>query len=265
MLGDINEKIIKSLFITLIVTTIIIISNTGATTISITKASHSNISGFLNKLSGTWYDNTGKAVLYIDQNGINGFAVKSITDLAGGGGHGIGTFRILENGNYKDLRIEWNTTGQTKYLILNHGVTLQNTPNVQHFESIGGIYLGMTDKEVLKAYGTPNSIEDGKLSKRITWSYTNDGWKISFYKGRVDQITILKNGSRRLDISGYNCDNSLGEFAEFYNVKNIRVGAPIHIAKGEYLWIYKDVANMDRRAARDGINVDHIVLTIHGN
>lgn len=259
------KKIIKSSFITLIVTTIIIISNTGATTISIAKASHSNISGFLNKLSGTWYDNTGKDVLYIDQNGINGFAVKSITDLAGGGGHGIGTFRILENGNYKDLRIEWNTTGQTKYLILNHGVTLQNTPNVQHFESIGGIYLGMTDKEVLKAYGTPNSLEDGKLSKRITWSYTNDGWKISFYNGRVDQITILKNGSRRLDISGYNCDNSLGEFAEFYNVKNIRVGAPIHIAKGEYLWIYKDVANMDRRAARDGINVDHIVLTIHGN
>lgn len=123
----------------------------------------------------------------------------------------------------------------------------------------------MTDKEVLKAYGTPNSIEDEKLSKRITWSYTNDGWKISFYNGRVDQITILKNGSRRLDISGYNCDNSLGEFAEFYNIENIMVGVPRRIAKGEYLWIYKDVANMDRRAARDGINVDHIVLTIHGN
>lgn len=252
------KKIIKLSFTVVMAITMIFVSTA-------VEASNINISGFLNKLSGTWYDSDGNAVLYIDNNGINGFVVKSINDLAGGGSHGIGMFRILENGNYKDLRIEWNTAGQTKYLILNNGVTLQNNSNVQYFESIGGIYLGMTDKEVLKAYGTPTSIEDAKPSKFITWSYANDGWEIRFYNDRVDQITILKNGNRRLDKSGYNCDNNLEEFAEFYNVKNIRTAAPIRIANGEYLWIYIDVANMDRRAARDGINVDHIVLTMHNN
>lgn len=249
--------IIKLSFTVLMTITMIFVS-------SAVEAGNSNISGFLNKLSGTWYDSSGNAVLYIDYNGINGLAVKSINDLAGGGGHGIGTFRIVENGNYKDLRIEWDTTGKTKYLIVNNRITLQNTQKAQYFESIGGIHLGMTDQEVLSAYGSPTSIEKQKSSQFITWLYDNDGWEIRFYNDRVDKITILKNGNRRLDKSGYNCDNSLKEFAEFYNIKNIRVGVPIRIAEGEYLWIYKD---MDDRIpfTGDGVNVEYIILTSCGN
>ena len=67
----------------------------------------------------------------------------------------------------------------------------------------------MTDQEVLSAYGSPTSIEKQKSSQFITWLYDNDGWEIRFYNDRVDKITILKNGNRRLDKSGYNCDNSL--------------------------------------------------------
>lgn len=96
----------------------------------------------------------------------------------------------MENGNYKDLRIEWDTTGKTKYLIVNNRITLQNTQKAQYFESISGIHLGMTDQEALSAYGSPTSIEKQKPSKFITWLYDNDGWEIRFCNDRVDKITI---------------------------------------------------------------------------
>lgn len=220
---------------------------------------YSDPSIFLNKLSGAYYDEKGNIVLYIDNKGINGYKLVEVFDLAGGSSNGIGTFKILENDHYKNLRIEWRTSTKTKYLIVNDGLTLQNTKKVEYFESVGGVYLGMTDKEVLNAYGAPTSVEDEKPGKFKTWFYDNDGWTIRFYNGRVDQITILKNGTRRLDRSGYNCDNSLDEFAAFYNIENIARGVPRSIGGGEYLWIYKDVEN---RAAGDGINVDHIVLTV---
>jgi len=64
------------------------------------------------------------------------------------------------------------------------------------------------------------------------------GLAISWQNDIVSQIIIYRNGDRRFDSTGFNCNNSLGEYAEAYGMKSVpRVGyGPRGIGYSEYLW-----------------------------
>jgi hypothetical protein len=115
-------------------------------------------------------------------------------------------------------------------------------------ESVGGISLGMSKKDVLSAYGKPTKVLSQTESRNLCgypiggWYYQKDGWLITFNSnsGQVDRIVIFGNGTRRLDNSGLNCSSSLEEFAAKYGLSRVpRQGSIVSIDDGEYLVFFE--------------------------
>lgn len=67
----------------------------------------------LQMMQGSWYDDRGGKAVTISQGRINGCTAVALYDVAGGGGHAAGTFRLKENGSEWDVRLSWEIRGTT--------------------------------------------------------------------------------------------------------------------------------------------------------
>ena len=192
-------------------------------------------------LQGNWYDLKGNVVLSFSGNYVNDCPIIGIYNPAGGGGDVGFVLRINENDVYRDLRLSCTgiSPDPTKYhqYIRFNGTTLRRTPAAQFHESVGGLGLGMSADDVIAKYGKPDNYSTDQ-GRRLQWVYSRLGLAISWQNDIVSQIIIYRNGDRRFDSTGFNCNNSLGEYAEAYGMKSVpRVGyGPRGIGYSEYLW-----------------------------
>jgi len=198
---------------------------------------------YLPRLQGQWYDLNGNVVLNFAGNYLNDCQITGLYGGAGGGGDIGFTVRIIENGQYRDLQLSCTNLSENpdayhQYIVFNKN-TLRRTPEAQFYESVGGLGLGMSQKDVVVRYGQPNRAYSGSNDRRLTWEYTDLGMTITWDYGIISRIVIYKYGNRRFDRTGFNCLNTVYDYAQEYGMKRVpspgRFGA-FGIGYNEFMW-----------------------------
>ena len=185
---------------------------------------------------GDWYDMDGNLILTINDGYINGEKIISVGYT--GDTVAFYKFRIKDGNGYSDIELQtFGSSGvndEHSMLILNDMKPLRMTQNPKYFESIGGIYLGMSKKQVMSIYGEPLSVENQPTRKTSTWTYT--GFEIFFQYDVVTSITIYGSSDRRFDLSGLSANSSITDFERKYETKAGRRGA-LNIGHGEIITV----------------------------
>ncbi len=207
-----------------------------------TKFSYERVFENLKPVSGNWYDEHGNKVLSIADGNINGSKVIAGFDFAGGRGQ-YGVYRIMENSGPKDITIEKLSE---KLIKVDNNTILKNTEIASYYESVNGIYLGMSKSSLSNKVGKPDSIINNAI--RPTWVYNDLGISIQFESDRIVSISMKNNGKWFLDRSKLNYRNPISDYVSAYQLNKIPkpltreqrkqgyIGSAYKIADDEYLW-----------------------------
>lgn len=184
---------------------------------------------------GNWYDANGEFVMTINNDyTINDYRITSL----GYTGDTVAFYKIgVSNGsNSGNIYLQtFGSYGNNTYhemLILNEETALRRTKAARYVESIGDIYLGMNQNQVVSLYGQPSSVENSRGS--TTWKYNREGFSVVFSYGVVSSITIYSYGDRRFDKSGLSANSTRADFEYKYNKSVSRRGS-IDIGYGELI------------------------------
>lgn len=168
------------------------------------------------KVAGDWYDVSGNKVLSISNGYINGCLIVDGTDFVGGY-PGAGVFIIQEAQGRKAIHLEWLGNGEHKTLIMNKKDQLTSSQYREHYESVNGVYLGMSRQQVIDLLGTPSSNE---IRGHEMLNYTNLGLKIRLDYNIVTGITIVGKGAH-FDKSGLGISSSMIDYYNFYQLNRM--------------------------------------------
>ena len=190
------------------------------------------------KAAGDWFDVNGNKVLTISNGYINGCPIVGGTDFVGGY-PGAGVFIIQEAQGRKAIHLQWMGDGEHKTLIINKKVQLSTIPQREHYESIAGVYLGMTKQEVIDLLGVPSDPVDSR--GRETLKYNDLGISVELDHGVVTVINLIGDNAH-LEKSGLTKSSSLIDYYNFYQFnrmpselsKNTFQGC-FSIGHGEYI------------------------------
>lgn len=191
-----------------------------------------------NKIVGDWYDTSGNKVLTISNGYINGCPIVDGADFVGGY-PGAGVFIIQEAQGRKAIHLQWMGYGEHKTLIINKKVQLSTIPQREHYESIAGVYLGMTKQEVIDLLGVPSDPIDSRGREKL--KYSNLGISVELDHGVVTVINLIGDNAH-LEKSGLTKSSSLIDYYNFYQFnrmpselsKNTFQGC-FSIGHGEYI------------------------------
>ena len=207
------KKFLSAALIALIVTFSANICAANSWSVPITRLEH---------FVGTWYDSKGNLILTISKD----YKINGCTVLAT---YGVDYFRpvffnegnllckIDEGNSPRDIYLDDYFIENKDYhdmIVLNGKMILRRTKEPRYVESIGGIYLGMGQDEVLRLYGQPSSVINDGLR---TWKYNQQKFDVQFYADVVHKIIIHKGGDRCFDWSGLSANSSKAEFEHKYN------------------------------------------------
>ena len=191
------------------------------------------------KFAGDWYDTNGNKVLSISNGYINGCRIVDGTDFVGDY-PGLGVFIIQEKQGRRAIHLEWLGFDEHKTLIMNKKDQLTSKLPKEHYESVHGVYLGMTRQQVIDLLGIPNSID--KIYGREILKYTDLGFQIRTEYNMVTEITLTGKGAR-LDKSGLGIDSSMVDYYNFYQFNKMpsefskdKFQGPFSIGHGEYIF-----------------------------
>lgn len=191
------------------------------------------------KVAGDWYDANGNKVLSISNGYINGCRIVDGTDFAGGY-PGLGVFIIQEAQGRKAIHLEWLGFDEHKTLIMNKKDQLTSKFPKEHYESVHGVYLGMTRQAVIDLLGTPSFSE--KMYSRETLKYSNLGLKVVTEHYMVTAITLTGKNARFAK-SGLSIDSSMLDYYNFYQFSRMpsefskdKYQGPFSIGHGEYIF-----------------------------
>lgn len=202
------------------------------------------VTKFLRMCVGDWYDQNGNRVLSITENTINGCNVLAGYDFAGGGINSSGYFRILEKSGYRDIKL--SPRGE-KLLEIDEKLTLRKGIIPFYNESVNGIYLGMSKKELLQLHGQPDTQENHRGTD--VWTYDDMGIELSFSHDFIFNMDLMNGGNWHFDKTGLNYYNTPEEYADAYDFRNYRGERSIPrtgeysgayaIGDGSYLFFWK--------------------------
>ena len=200
---------------------------------------------------GNWYDTNGNLTLTIGSDyTINGCKILNcevygLTDCTAGIRYDL---KIIEKNGVRDLILEYVSSSTAKkfseenyheMIIIDTKNFYYREKNQRHYESVGGIYLGMKKDEVLKLYGEPSAVEKNPNGyNRYEFKYKNDGFDVEFVGDRVFSVKIYDYGNRKFDRSGLSARDSYESYKKFYKPKadvGIR-GSVFYIGNGELIF-----------------------------
>ena len=128
-------------------------------------------------------------------------------------------------------------------IILDGQTGLRRSKNPRYFESIGGMYIGMSKNEVLRLYGQPSRIRDG-YGWTKEWHYNQENFNVNFAGDTVISISIYKNGNRRFDRTGLSAKDSINTFRYKYNARDI-LRSSLEIGHGEMITFFDDYVTLE--------------------
>ncbi len=217
----------------------------------------------LKQYDGSWYNENGEEVFTVNSGdctivGKETLKIEEIDIVMDDEGWTGYKFITTKDGDRLETTAVIDNRGKTHFWG-NDGTYLpyRSTKEIEYFESVGGIYLGMSKTNVENIYGGGDSMytspiipileEENKnfpYIRKYTVTYSKDGFEIGYAAGRVESITLFKGGSRSFDKSGLNCENSMSDFAKAYNIKKPGYTKANEINDGEYLFFDKESGNI---------------------
>ena len=170
----------------------------------------------MKSLQGNWYDSAGNLVLSINGHYING--CKVVAYLGCGEAKG---YRIQEADGYRDIGLTSEDMNEMDFLIFNEKQTLRHSKEPQYTESIAGLYLGMSQKDLETLYGSPMRKEKRNVGltdtfPQETWYY-DDAFKVRFLGDMISSITFYHPELLSYDKSGFPCTTSMAKLKEIYH------------------------------------------------
>lgn len=207
----------------------------------------------LNPMIGTWYDVNGNPTLTIGSDySINGCKILDVDIISASEGISTYKVKILENSGYRNIVLSYlnslmaEQNSEKNYhdaIVIDNKNSYRRTKTPQYFESVGGIYIGMSTNDVVKSYGKPTSIDKGRneWEQVNTWRYGNN-FSLTVHGDTIREITIYKSGDRKFDRSGLSANSSLTNYKNFYQTKeesNNRV-TWLYIGHGEVIFLKSD-------------------------
>lgn len=178
-----------------------------------------DIEHWLEPVLGNWYDMNGKLGMTVQTGSVNGCTILGSPGLGMTEPPCTGTLRIDENGQSRLLKLEIFGNGTHRYLLVDEQQMLRRSPREAHFESVGGIYLGMVKDALLQAYGEPSrqAMEKGQLC----WQYAEQGFAVLFKGNVVTGIRLYKGGNARFDQSGLGAADAPSAYAAAYHMASV--------------------------------------------
>lgn len=192
----------------------------------------------LNRIQGTWYDTEGHPSWIFNGGTFNGYRIVGFYDAVGGSSD-FGVKMGLEvNGQYKTLPIEFqglssNPNRYHQYLFID-GRAYRRTSQERYYESVGGIYLGMSVSQVISLYGQPDVNQNNSIG------YSKLGLLLDVKNSIVEQIRLYTYGDRRFDRTGLNASSPLQSYVNSYGLDRYPAidGGHSDIGNAEFLWFY---------------------------
>ena len=211
---------------------------------SVHEETHERVMKWLSPAEGDWYGLDGQLAMTIGDGAVDGCSVLAGYGFAGGYPR-VGVFRIAEAAGSRDLQLAMigDRGSAHQYLIVDKSNAFRRTAEPEYFESIGGLYLGITQEQVLALYGDPTK-QDSRHTGFSTWEYKTEGLVINFEAQVATGITLRRGSPHRFDQSGLGPDDSGETWQEAYGLqrtpyvpkdKNSTSGA-YPIGQGEYLF-----------------------------
>ena len=201
------------------------------------------------KIEGDWYDTSGNKVLTISNGYINGCPIVDGADFVGGY-PGAGVFIIQEAQGRKAIHLEWMGVGNHKSLIMNKTTQLNNGSQ-EHYESVHGVYLGMTKEAVYNLLGKPSSVS--KSYGRETLKYNELGFYVVADNNLVTVIRLTGDNAR-LEKSGLTKNSSVIDYYNFYQFNRM----PSELSKDKYQGVFS-IGHGEYIAFSDG----EVLLTLY--
>lgn len=173
-------------------------------------------------LQGTWENMAGEK-LNVTETAVDQYKLVGIEQSIGGSENGAMLIDMNIDGAVKKSTIGYKLRPDYAVLAVNHQPYYKFSK--AHYESIDGIYLGMTARELESIYGQPDLI-DGNPGYNC-WHYNKKGIAVNFYYELISDISMSKKSGLKLERSG------LGGKAPW----------------DAYSTAYKDTANWSERVA----------------
>jgi hypothetical protein len=207
-----------------------------ASVASAEQMSAESLMAVLNKVQGTWYDTAGNPSFTFDGGTLNGYRITGLFDPAGGSSDFGAKIQLLVNNHYQMFPVSFQGLSSNKNIYHQYmfadGQAYRRTPQERYYESVGGIYLGMTRNQVLALYGQPD------VDQNSSMGYSKLGLMLDVRNSLVQQIKILAYGDRRMDRTGLSATSSVAQYANAYGMNRVPSpnGGANAIGYGEYIW-----------------------------
>ena len=182
-------------------------------------------------LEGDWYDKAGNLVLSIHDGYLNDCQIISFISGAGSTRMGACTLTVEEGHGSRDISLGVRVLGDPHDRLIFDNTALHKA-DCTHYESVSGVYLGSTAKDVVQALGQPESVSD--YSNDIRYSYNSGSLLIDIKYGEVESIWLNSDSTLHFDRSGLNCNSSGEDFRRAYGIRDA-IGHREIGKTGEYL------------------------------
>lgn len=199
-----------------------------------------NVVDWLDPAAGEWYSTKGNLVMTIEGNTINGCAVTDPKDCTYDYPR-TGTFTIHEQTGDRTIKMDLMGHKSHQYLIVDNKMPLRRSLNADRYESIGGVYLGMTEADLTAAYGQPSSTAEDQGTDR--WIYDSHHMDAYLQGGIVIGIRIYDGSDLKFDKSGLTAGDTTGAYAKAYELETTpeapteanAISKAYKLPQGEYL------------------------------
>lgn len=148
---------------------------------------------------GKWYDDKGNQKLRINKNSINGHKMMGGYDFTAGDIEGEGTFRTSTGrDSHKDIRIQWMGQGQHRSIVVDNQTLMQKKPEERTYSaSIGGLYLGMSERALQERMGKPSKKTKDDWDQ--VWQYDAHGLTVYLTGKSIVGIVLDSDSDLQFD------------------------------------------------------------------
>lgn len=204
-------------------------------------AEEMDASAWLEPSLGDWYSNNGELALSVQSDALNGCAITGASDLTASYPR-TGTFEVAEPEKSRTMTLEVFGNDIHQYLIVDGTTALRRSQAPEYFESMGGIYLGMSETDLLHYYGKPaNTVEE---NGQVRWEYDTDKFAVILKGHMVTGVRIYQGSTRHFDRSGLGSKDTPASYAQTYGMNDVpeipagdaAASAHMSIGQGEYMF-----------------------------
>ena len=211
--------------------------------------SRENMLQWLEPAEGDWYSTKGNLTLTIQGDYINNCKVLGAQNCTYDYPRS-GTFCVAEAAGNRNIKMDLFGNNVHQYLIVDDHMVLRRSTRPEYNESAGGIYLGMTQEDVLQHYAHPTNIIAENGTER--WEYDANKFDVIFKSNIVVGIRLYEDSTKHFDKSGLGAASAPSAYKEAYGMEDLpsipaqggQLSPVYKIGHGEFLFFGSDYVQL---------------------